>query len=486
MTQPPSVQEMAQLGHVLMLGTRKRPVTLPPAASALLPASSGLSPAMLALVFAGQHARFERPAVPTLAHALDADLAMHADPRPMLSDTSRRLLRQLLSMAKGDAPEAFLTACRDRTATHGLRLHPFYLPALAPYLRTAESRSANRADASAILDAEAWKAMPPEQRADALRRLRQTSPDAARALLEATFRSETATHRATFLSVIATHLTPADLPFLEAAAKDRAEAVRVIALRLAGSIPGTDAYRERLDRAAALFTSREVNGKPRTLVLQCGTALSGARSHRVDVFPDFEGLRVADLAARHGFFRDAFIDAIPPGDHTFLLALICTAMAEGDATLAALLIRRLSSPRALVTLWGYRPDGLEMPDHARPALIEALVDLATSGAFPDAQTLHTYYRVNRGPLPEPLAAKLLASESWSAHISRLAAPEADSKTPNAVKETALLIPDSLLAAFRASIAPISPHLTLPARLFAEFCDSLAKTTPVAPLTQSPS
>lgn len=483
MKQPPSPQEITQLGHALMLGTRKRPVALPPAASALLPATSGLSPAILALVLAGQHGRFERPAVSTLAPALEADLAMHANPRPMLSDASRRLLKQILSMAKGDTPEAFLIACRDRVMARGLRLHPFDLPVLAPYLqlRTAEDRSPAENGASAPLDAETWKAMPPEHRADALRRFRQTSPDAARALLEATLRSETAAHRATFLGVMRARLTAADLPFLEAAAKDRAEAVRVIALRLAGSIPGTEAYRERLDRAAALFASR---GSKTKAALPGSLAVIKAR-HNYDAFQNLEGLRIADLAGRLGFLRHDFIEALPPGEDIIVLALLTTAAAEGDIALAASLIRRLSGPRTLVTLWSYRPDGLEMPDHARPALIEALADLAVSGAFPDAQTLHTYYRLNRGPLPELLAAKLLSTESWRTHISRLAAPEADSKTPNAVKETALLIPDSLLDAFLISITALSPHLTLPARLFAEFCNSLAKTTPVAPLTQSP-
>src|SRR5262245_56519513 len=116
MTQPPSTNEIAQLAHTLMLGTRKRPLTLPPAAAALLPPGASLSPAMLALVLSGQHARFMRPDAPTLEPASEADLAVHADPRPMLSEASRRLLKQLLGIAKGDAPEAILLACRDRAS----------------------------------------------------------------------------------------------------------------------------------------------------------------------------------------------------------------------------------------------------------------------------------------------------------------------------------------------------------------------------------
>jgi hypothetical protein len=485
MTQPPSAQEIAPLGHALMLGTRKRPVALPPSAAALLPAASPLSPVMLALVLAGQHARFERPAMPSLTPATQADLAVHADTRPMLSVASRRLLKQLLGMAKGDAPEAFLAACRDRAASHGLRLHPFDLPALAPYMRNAaDSQAAGPADTPATLDAATWTAMPQEHRADALRRLRHASPDAARALLEATFRSETIAHRAAFLGVMAVNLTAADLPFLEAAAKDRAEAVRTVATRLAGSIPGTDAYRDRLSLAAGMFITRGVTDKAeRKKSLSSGLALmKGVAGH--NAFQTLEGLRLEDLAGRLGMTRDAFVEALPLGEDIIVLPLLPAAAAEGAAALCTALIRRLSGPRALVTLWTHRPDGLDAPDHARPALIEALLDLAVRGQFPDAQTLHTYYRVNRGPLPDALAARLLASASWLSHVSGLAAPNADNKTPNVVKETALLIPDGQLPAFLAAISPLSPHLTLPARLFAEFCQSLAGTTPVAPLKPS--
>jgi hypothetical protein len=481
MTQPLSAQELARLGHALLLGTRKRPVTLPPSAAALLPASSSLSPAVLALVLTGQHARFVRLAAPALAPTSEADRAVHADPRPMLSEVSRRLLKQLLGLAKGDAPEAFLTACRDRAAAHGLRLHPFDLPALAPYIRNADTVPLAEPDTDTGLDAEIWRAMPQEQRADALRRLRHADPDSARALLETTFRAETAAHRAIFIGIMAVRLSTADLPFLEAAAKDRAEAVRTTAQRLAGSIPGTDAYRERVERAARLFVTRGPRSQPERKLTVASSAASSKGRPNYEVFQALEGLKLDDIAKRLDFKPDEFVEALPPKEDIVFLALMTTAAADGDAAITATLTRRLSGPRALVMLWTFRPDALEVPDNDRPVLIEALLDLAIDSAFPDAQTLHTYYRIIRGPLSEPLAAKLLAAESWHTHVSRLAAPEADNKTPNAVKETALLIPDGQLDAFLAAISLLPPHLTLPARLFAEFCQSLAETTPVAPL-----
>jgi hypothetical protein len=486
MAQAPSSREIAQLGQALMLGTRKRPIALPPDAAALLPATSSLSTAMLALVLAGQHARFEHPTAPTLAPPQESDLAQHRDTRSMMSEPSRRILKQLLALAKGDAPDAILNACRDRVAAHGLRLHPFDLPGLAPNMRGAPARTGPSSlsdPAGQPLDAEGWKAMPPDSRAEALRQFRLASPDAARALLEETFRFETAPHRAAFLAVLAAHLTPADLPFLESAAKDRAEAVRNLALRLAGSIPGTAAYRERLDRAAALFVTRGPKSQPeRKLALPKALASSVARPN-YEVFQSLEGLKLADLAARLDFTPAALLEALPQEESMIFLALMTTAAIDGDCALAVSLAQRLRGPRALVTLWGLRRDSLDMLKQCRAALMDAFIALALSGAYPDAQTLHAYYGFNGGSLSEPLAQKLLASESWRSHVGRLAAPEADNKTPNAVKETALLIPDSLLDGYLASIDALPPHLTLAARMFAEFCDSLTATTPVAPLTQ---
>ncbi|NJM33553.1 MAG: hypothetical protein HC850_01340 [Rhodomicrobium sp.] len=144
MIAPPSTQEIGQLSQALLLGTRKRPVHLTHAAAALLPGSNPPAPTILGLVLAGQHARFERPAAPPFTALSEADLAMYADPRPMLSEHSRRLLKQLIGMAKGADPDVFPTACRDRAGTRGLRLHPFDLPALAPLLRNAETSGRRR------------------------------------------------------------------------------------------------------------------------------------------------------------------------------------------------------------------------------------------------------------------------------------------------------------------------------------------------------
>jgi hypothetical protein len=233
-----------------------------------------------------------------------------------------------------------------------------------------------------------------------------------------------------------------------------------------------------------MFISRGVTDKAeRKKSLSSGLALmKGAVSQ--NAFQILERLRLEDLAARLGMTREAFLDALPLGEDIVLLPLLPAAAAAEDAALCATLIGRLSSPRALVTLWIHCPDGLDASDHFRPALIEALLDLIVRGQFADAQTLHTYYRFSRGPLPDALAAKLLASKSWLNHARDLAAPNADSKTPNAVMETALLIPDTMLPAFLDNIGPLSPHLTLAPRMFADFCKSLAETTPVAPLTQS--
>ncbi|NJM33554.1 MAG: hypothetical protein HC850_01345, partial [Rhodomicrobium sp.] len=108
------------------------------------------------------------------------------------------------------------------------------------------------------------------------------------------------------------------------------------ALRLAGTIPGTDAYRERLDRAAAVFASRSAKGKSTAATL---TVLKGQRPH--DIYLAFDGLHLADLAARLGFSAEDFVEALPAGEDTLFLALIATAAGNADTALAASLIAKL-------------------------------------------------------------------------------------------------------------------------------------------------
>lgn len=74
----------------------------------------------------------------------------------------------------------------------------------------------------------------------ALQAVREADPDAARALLETTWKQDPAPERKEFIAVLATKLSPADEPFLEnALASDRSGDVRDTAADLLAQIPSS-------------------------------------------------------------------------------------------------------------------------------------------------------------------------------------------------------------------------------------------------------
>ncbi len=79
----------------------------------------------------------------------------------------------------------------------------------------------------------------------ALQSLRETDANAARALLETTWKQDPAPERKDFINVLQTNLAPDDEPFLENALADRSLDVRVSAANLLAKIP-TSAYNARM------------------------------------------------------------------------------------------------------------------------------------------------------------------------------------------------------------------------------------------------
>lgn len=484
MTQLPKAADIAQIGQALLLGTRKRPVTLPGAP----PSERGTAPELIALIIAGQHARFERPVPPSLAAATEEDLAVHADPRPMLSDASRRLLKQILTATRGANPDVAIAGAVQRVTAHGLRPHPFDLPWLAPHLKGADDlpRDASEADVITLDGPESWKELRRDQRMPALQRLRRAEPEAGRAFIELIFKTQAPADRASLLDVLSIHLTPADAPFLEKATQDRAEQVRRHATALLARLPGTEAYKERLGHLRALLVlQKPKKGAPAKFAVEGGKGPAGAVRHNPrQVYDAVQGFPIAALADTFGLTRQAFLDAVPDGEDMLILGLLATAAREGDSQAAAALARRLSGHAALSTLLMLEPGGLAMPDDCRAALTEPFAELITASTYARPNAVHALWRHIGGPLPEALAARLIASKSWRDHVDRLASDVADAQRLNGIMETALLMPDAMLDGFLASLGERLPHLTLPFQIFADFRKSLAQTTPVAPLTQA--
>lgn len=481
MKQLPSSAEIAQLAQALMLGTRRRPIALPPGAAALAPSPGGIAPALLALVLAGQRARFDRPASVPLEPPSESERALHAGPDPMLPRRSRRLMRQLFAMVKRSDPGLVCKAAIERVFAKGMRLHPFDLPELATHVRTTGDRPFRAPESGlAALDPESWQALPYDQQLEALRRLRLASPEAGRALLEAVYSAQNETHRAILLPILRARLSADDQPFLEKAARDRGHQAKQAALHLIGSIPGTPAYDARLERASRLFAVSGPKGKPEKLSLSYAKMKAAGVQVTADIFQSFDGLRLADLAERLGLEPDAYIEALP-SDNDPLRAAISTAAAENDAALCTRLIGKLTLSDLS---WLFKPGGFMAGEPCHSAMTEAFIALLTRGDYPGASVLHSLYQHQGGPLPEALAAHLLAGDGWLRHLIALRVDD-DKKKDETLTATALLVPDSMLDAFAAQLEGLPAHLTLHARMFIEFCKSLGETTPVPSLTQSP-
>ena len=101
-------------------------------------------------------------------------------------------------------------------------------------------------------DTTAWGTGSRAARRLLLAQTREVDPDAARALLESAWTTETGEDRAAFIGALATGLSMADEPFLEAALDDRRKEVRQAAAELLSRLPGSRLAQRMAERARAL------------------------------------------------------------------------------------------------------------------------------------------------------------------------------------------------------------------------------------------
>jgi uncharacterized protein DUF5691 len=193
------------------------------------------------------------------------------DPRPAVPEAARARLRILLD---GDGTD-FLPEWLATARAAGLRAPESELPGL---LTAARSRTdlretvaelagprgrwlaglnpewawLTRVAVGAVEDpVELWRHGQFGERRTALEVLRGSDPDAARGLLEQSWRTESAEDRAVFTAVLRTGLTDRDEAFLEGALDDRAKVVRVAAARLLTELPASAFAARMRERARA-------------------------------------------------------------------------------------------------------------------------------------------------------------------------------------------------------------------------------------------
>jgi hypothetical protein len=469
-----SLQELGRLRQALFLGLARQPLAIPESLQGLLGGPSpGCEPALAVLALAAQRQRFERPtvapgtdAVPEAAHCL------HTDARPIIPEPARRLLLRLASGAEKQMAETVVRAAVRRVLRSGYRLHPFDLPRLIGHIKgdarclglaersyLALADTPGNADAPSLLHAEiaaeTWTEFPKGHRVAYLREQRRSEPAAARVLLEGVFKSETAAARTDLLAALNVGLSADDLPFLEAIASDRSEAVRELAARLIANVPGTPAYAARLAEAAQCFArpaagvsgmlSRVGLTSQGSIIFTPPKRANQSQTH-LAVAALFDGFSAADVAAAANASVDEIVAALPANDNTVLTAFFNRAVLDGDEPMMA---------RLQLAQIG--------PERRLPAI--SLRHLA----------LHL-----TAPVAVELGRALVGSPAWQAVLEA----RKEAATPAAMKDdgtlvwTAAVLPPALLPTFQNALADLPSVATRAARDFSDLMLALEALQPL--------
>jgi Family of unknown function (DUF5691) len=195
------------------------------------------------------------------------------DDTPPCSRVAGELLRQFLGLSNTPTKQQLILLWLEGAARTRQRVPDGLLPQLLDY--GAGNRSTRDAIASvvgrrgqwlmslnskwrytAIVEedpASLWSTGNREQRTAALRRLRQSDPSAARALIESTWGEDGADERAGFVEALGIDVQEADEPLLERALSDRSKQVRGAAASVSSKLPTSAFVRRMTERAAPLL-----------------------------------------------------------------------------------------------------------------------------------------------------------------------------------------------------------------------------------------
>jgi hypothetical protein len=471
-----SLQELSQLKQSLFLGLARKPLTTPERLKSLIGTASQREPALTVLALVGQRQRFERPAVERRADGIpDAARRLHEDQRRILPEPSRRLLLRLANGVDKGLTEAVIRTGVRRVMRAGFRLHPFDLPRLIDQIRGDErclgpaeraylslvdfsSKPAAPSLLHAEITAENWTKMPKARRVAFLREQRKRDPAAARALLEGVFKSEPASVRADLLAALDVGLGANDLPFLEGLSEDQSEAVRNVAFRLTGSVPGTPAFAARLAEAARCFA----RNAPGVTAILASVGLASSATNVVFMPPKhanlteqrsaltslFDGFSVTEIAAAAALEIGEVVAALPADDDLVLTAFANRAVRDGDeesmVQLVAHRIVKIGTRRLLVA----------------PMLAWLVQNLT-------------------GPAHVEFGKSLIGSPVWHAILEHFneATRSAEMKDDGTLIWTAAVLPSQLLPIFQNAIAELPPAATRSARDFADLMLTLETLQP---------
>jgi hypothetical protein len=466
-----------------LLGTARHPVPARDVPKNLVTARDP-HPELTALALLGQRLRFRRRR-PLPRWSAPSPIE---DPRKIVPDEARPLIRRLVDGQRGSATDVAAVALADICDRRQLRPHPFDLPrmgafakahrdCLGPYAvawasrgERSEERPGSYFEADSI-DPTNWTSARPAARVAFIAAMRAHEPDRARALVEASFATDPAPVRARLLDALGYGLSAADAAFLEGLAKDRAPNVRDGAQRLLDRIPGTASAQGRLRdllsrtkiSTSGLLRRRKVLALELPANLQQpsspASAIATARRWAVD---SYAGLGLDAMAAA---FELSLADMI--------------AAASGDAPLLALFARQASLEFRFDVLAGivreYAADAWidaigagvgSIPELHEDATIERWCKAAVAPelwpALPSPTDLERLYRFLRRPLPQEQARALLRSRALALRASEHGSPGALGMLCLAI---AVLVPAALRSELRASLSSHPPEDTSRVALF---------------------
>jgi hypothetical protein len=361
---------MEALARSFLLGTGRHPVAAGAAFQNLISEKGSIAD-LTALALVGQRLRFRRQGPPPQR----SDRAPLEDPRPIVPDAARPLMRRLVGGRDGSGADLAARALADTCRRLRLRPHPFDLPWLPVFVRNygehlgayaaawtgrhekSEDGRAGYLDADAI-DSSNWTSARPAARVEFVAAMRGREPDRARQLVEASFAADPAPVRARLLGALVPGLSPADIPFLESLAKDRAPSVRERAHQLLTYIPGTASTESRLRDllARTKLSTAGLLRRRKSLILELPANLqsvspvaSAAEAARSWAAAEYAGIGLDAMAAAFGLSVAEMI-----------------AAAADDAPLLALFARQASIERRLDVL------ATIVREHAADAWVDAI------------------------------------------------------------------------------------------------------------------
>lgn len=385
------------------------------------------------------------------------------DKRNLLPDSLRpALLRVVAHPANSQVWEAYCRAIARRLEQAGYRVHPFdcyrlekYLAVINPkpgsyeyWFRQQLSPQKNQALDEEI-SWENWQQFGKAEQQAFLLQQRSTDPKAARTALEKDFAAASATLRQMYVESLAVGLSQADQAFLESLESDRSAKVQEAAQRLLARFPGSSAAQQNKE---ALAERLEVHLLSRKIGLakQKGKKASEALQELMSLT---EYLSIEDIAAALKLAPDELPRkiaqelAMPFARSAALSQHYALALALLEKEEKSVLLAQLSA----IASW-FEQASLQ----DKLLIAEAAATWLAGADVLDKLQLLALYELLQQSLPEKAAKALLNSKSFKASCLQSVGenPYLAGNAQDALAANALLMPDSLHAAYANKVANI--------------------------------